>query len=236
MNRQLKFRAWDKLEKRFIYPDKGYQGHYVLDLNGRFQNLQNGSGGDEYVVQQWTGEYDKNRKPIYEGDIISSYSAEFINENFEAEIVFIDAAFHAKVNEKDYRGVWSGKDIEVMGNIFQLPCNPDHNGECLVCDCWLSDCPFNKENKNENDKVIEIMGQKFNQHWADQLIDLCKTTSVISDEQISLDLPEKYKAEFEQFMRGKTCPMLDSGQSGVYSWDFEQYLKTVLRNLKNEQE
>jgi len=31
----------------------------------------------------------------------------------------------------------------------KLPCNPDHNGECLVCDCWLSDCPFlNKENKD----------------------------------------------------------------------------------------
>jgi hypothetical protein len=37
------------------------------------------------------------------------------------------------------------KYIEVVGNIFQLPCNPDHNGECLVCDCWLSDCEFNKE-------------------------------------------------------------------------------------------
>lgn len=143
--RQLKFRAWDKLAKQFIYPDKGYQGHYVLDLNGKFHNLQNGSGGDEYVVQQWTGEYDMNRKPIYEGDIISSYSAEFINENFEAEIVFIAAAFYAKVKGIDYRGVWSGDDIEVMGNIFQLPCNPDHNGECLVCDNWLCDCPFNKE-------------------------------------------------------------------------------------------
>jgi hypothetical protein len=49
-----------------------------------------------------------------------------------------------KVNEKDYMGVWSGDDIEVIGNIFQLPCNPDHNGECLVCDAWLSDCPFLK--------------------------------------------------------------------------------------------
>ena len=57
-NRTLKFRAWDTLAKKFTYPDKGYQGHYVLDLNGRFQNLQNGSGGDEYIVQQWTGLFD----------------------------------------------------------------------------------------------------------------------------------------------------------------------------------
>jgi uncharacterized phage protein (TIGR01671 family) len=70
MQRQLKFRAWDKLAKQFTYPDKGYQGHYVLTLNGQFQNLQNGSGGDEYVVQQWTGLKDYESNDIYEGDIV----------------------------------------------------------------------------------------------------------------------------------------------------------------------
>jgi hypothetical protein len=69
-NRTLKFRAWDKLAKQFIYPDRGYQGHYVLTLNGQFQNLQNGSGGDEYVVQQWTGLNDYENNNIYEGDIV----------------------------------------------------------------------------------------------------------------------------------------------------------------------
>jgi len=69
-NRTLKFRAWDKLAKQFTYPDKGYQGHYVLTLNGQFWNLQNGSGGDEYVVQQWTGLNDYENNNIYEGDIV----------------------------------------------------------------------------------------------------------------------------------------------------------------------
>jgi uncharacterized phage protein (TIGR01671 family) len=119
--RTLKFRVWDKLAKQFIYPDKGYQGHYVLDLNGRFQNLQNGSGGDEYVVQQFTGEYDKNKKEIYEGDIIRSSSEEFINENYVGEVVFVDATFDVKIDEKTYAGLWSGDDIEVIGNIFETP-------------------------------------------------------------------------------------------------------------------
>ena len=24
------------------------------------------------------------------------------------------------------------------------PCNLDHNGECLICDCWLSECAFDR--------------------------------------------------------------------------------------------
>ena len=74
MNRQIKFRAWDKLGKRFIYPDKGYQGHYVLDLNGRFQNLQNGSGGDEYSIQRFIGILDRNLKEIYERDVVKFFT------------------------------------------------------------------------------------------------------------------------------------------------------------------
>jgi len=41
------------------------------------------------------------------------------------------------------------KEIVMTITKGKLPCNPDHNGECLVCDCWLSDCPFlNKENNS----------------------------------------------------------------------------------------
>jgi hypothetical protein len=65
-----KFRVWDKLEQRFIYPDKGYQGHYTLSLDGKFHNLQNGSGGNEYDVQQFLGILDANMKEIYEGDVV----------------------------------------------------------------------------------------------------------------------------------------------------------------------
>jgi len=135
--RTLKFRAWDKLEKRFIYPDKGYQGHYVLDLNGRFQNLQNGSGGDEYAVQQFTGEYDKNNTPIYEGDIVKCEKPEiWLQEDFderEASIIeYFNAAFH--VAEKytggpikgsirliKYRSIVDPYRLvcEVIGNVFE---------------------------------------------------------------------------------------------------------------------
>jgi len=65
-----KFRVWDRLEQRFVYADKGYQGHYTLSLDGKFHNLQNGSGGDEYDVQQFLGILDANMKEIFEGDVV----------------------------------------------------------------------------------------------------------------------------------------------------------------------
>ena len=70
MHRQRKFKVWDKLAQRMIYPDKGYQQHYIIDLYGRFHNLQNGSGGDDYVVIEYTGLTDSKDKEICEGDIL----------------------------------------------------------------------------------------------------------------------------------------------------------------------
>jgi len=69
--RPLKFKVWDRLERRMITPDEGYQGHYTLSLTGRFHNLQNGSGGNECCVVQFTGCIDQGGIEIYEGDVLS---------------------------------------------------------------------------------------------------------------------------------------------------------------------
>ena len=109
--RELKFRVWDKLAERFTTCDEGYQGHYVLNLKGEFHNLQNGSGGKEYVVQQFTGLFDKNVKEIYEGDIIKlfngrQYTVQFIEES----------------NETEMSGYFfSSFGSEVIGNVLQNP-------------------------------------------------------------------------------------------------------------------
>ena len=47
----------------------------------------------------------------------------------------------------------SERKIEELHEIIKaltnnkLPCNPDHNGECLVCDNWVCDCPL-RQNEN----------------------------------------------------------------------------------------
>jgi uncharacterized phage protein (TIGR01671 family) len=119
MQRKLKFRAWDTLAKKFTYPDKGYQGHYVLDLNGKFQNLQNGSGGDEYVVQQWTGLKDYESNDIYEGDIVRyeldgtvyTQTVGWGNNGWEME----DTRLYSTPL------ITNLPNFEVIGNIFEHP-------------------------------------------------------------------------------------------------------------------
>lgn len=113
--RELKFRVWDKLAKRFIYPDKGYQGHYILTLKGKFHNLQNGSGGDDYEVQQYTGLNDMKGKEIYDGDIIRGYY-----ETVKGTITNKVKVEYHEVFGYQWRN-WDIFSIEILGNAFENP-------------------------------------------------------------------------------------------------------------------
>jgi hypothetical protein len=127
MNKQLKFRVWDKLEKRFIYPDKGYQGHYVLDLNGRFQNLQNGSGGNEYVVQRFIGILDQNLKEIYERDVVKFFT---LNGEELGEVLYSTDSCAYHINDYPIMNL-DLASLEIVGNMVE-DYMWDESGERLV--------------------------------------------------------------------------------------------------------
>lgn len=116
MSRKLKFRIWDKLTESFIYCEDDNQQHFILDLNGNFHNLQNGSGGDEYVVLQYTGLNDKNKKPIYEGDFIRG-QFDHGPAGLREEILPVRWS-----KEDGYQwNYWDLSTIEVIGNLFENP-------------------------------------------------------------------------------------------------------------------
>ena len=75
----------------------------------------------EYVIQQYTGLKDENGVEIYEGDIVKAYSEDFENENFIGKVIFDKGCFLTWINKNDIRGVWSGDDIKVIGNLFENP-------------------------------------------------------------------------------------------------------------------
>lgn len=131
--RELKFRVWDKLEERFATCDEGYQGHYVLSLKGEFHNLQNGSGGKEYIVQQYTGMKDRQGKDVYEGDIVKwgmSHDQETafcrlrVVEFHEQQLIYkvVEVGEYPAGVDYLYEAMQPAtRWCEVVGNVFENP-------------------------------------------------------------------------------------------------------------------
>jgi uncharacterized phage protein (TIGR01671 family) len=138
--REIKIKIWDKNDTKALI------GPFEWNKIPNFQFPEN------FDIVQYTGLKDKNGVEIYEGDRVRfGYTK---NEDFFGEVIWLeDRASFGVISKGSFETFEDLMDymklFEVVGNIFQLPCNPDHNGECLVCDCWLSDCQFlNKENKD----------------------------------------------------------------------------------------
>ena len=111
-NRIIKFRAWDIDEEEIIYGiDKIKEKYDGIELIDELLNPQN-AGIMEIKIMQFTGLKDKNKKEIYEGDIIDSHRYGIF------EVEWRHDGFHPFNMPNN---VPNENDCEVIGNIYENP-------------------------------------------------------------------------------------------------------------------
>lgn len=123
MNREIKFRAWDKFNGQYWHSEN-YKN--LGDFFTKMQHLID--GGNNLIFEQYTGLEDKNGKEIYEGDVViyNRGVGNWTGKRMETthEIVFNEEVFAFVMKYGNsyikLRKHWN-YIYEVIGNIYENP-------------------------------------------------------------------------------------------------------------------
>jgi len=149
MSRELRFRVYIPELDKLVYFDLG-------SFNYSDRHLHN----DKCPIQEYTGLKDSKGNPIYEGDIVNTiylndphqcngkviYDNETASFRIKTYKSSLPIVVHRFVDDES-QALCNTVDEVIGNNNGKPPCNFDHNLECLICDCWATDCPFIKLSK-----------------------------------------------------------------------------------------
>jgi uncharacterized phage protein (TIGR01671 family) len=115
MNREIKFRAWDKEEKKMHQIQKiSFKTGKILPYGWNIEY-----SGADFELMQYIGLKDINNKEIYEGDYVKVFDVA-TGINSEGYVTFDRGSFY--ITDECYsRYRWIDYQVEVIGNIYENP-------------------------------------------------------------------------------------------------------------------
>lgn len=133
--RTFRFRAFDKEEKVMIYGIENiYDGGYFVNSNNQeisiystslsSSSFGNNLNNEDIEIMQFTGLFDKNGTPIYEGDIVKCKFAfgDNVCEVVEEKGCYWVSQKNKEIKDKAHDNLyWHIDGIEVLGNIYEHP-------------------------------------------------------------------------------------------------------------------
>lgn len=121
MNREIKFRAWDNVDK-MMYVNLQNGIHFEDGSVYAFQDFIDNKGYHEFNLMQFTGLQDKNGKDIYEGDLISEEGSKPYEVVWQYHSVQWIMQYTGE--GRTYRHMaydYAQQQYEVIGNIYENP-------------------------------------------------------------------------------------------------------------------
>jgi len=110
--KEIKFKAWDKKKKDFVFYPHGIQTTVMLD-GSKVITIDD----EDVEFLLFTGLKDKNGKEVYEGDICEYHNGRGV---YVGVVKYIQeySAFRIEFND----GTWTDLAfVEVIGNIYENP-------------------------------------------------------------------------------------------------------------------
>jgi uncharacterized phage protein (TIGR01671 family) len=120
--REIKFRAWDKINEKMLHGDDGnllincWGNVFIYDDKRELAKLYKAGleSRDDIAIMMYAGVRDKKYKEIYEGDIIHIKSPDEVNLNYKEVVTFHDGCFYPVCEYPENENL-----CEVIGNIYE---------------------------------------------------------------------------------------------------------------------
>lgn len=116
---QIKLRAWDGEEKRFLPIIEGHEYTFRMDKDGLYTEYEC-TPQENVTLQMCTGLLDKNGKEIYEGDIVADRSNTDLVFSIQYDTEHV-GYYMPEAFDEECRFPISEVELEVIGNIYENP-------------------------------------------------------------------------------------------------------------------